>query len=113
MEALLENIETEKYLGPEILLQGGWKAPQKWSGRMPGPRYRGCGPRSRSSARGRLPRPSSHAETADVLNVLAIPDQLLHHWERGWGLSGQKRTGSGMNTGLRADGGDRSGNAGL
>jgi hypothetical protein len=28
MEARLENIETEKYLGPEILLQGSGKLPK-------------------------------------------------------------------------------------
>jgi len=55
-----------------------------------------------------------HAATAAVLIVLAIsrPGYVLI-WERGWGLSGKKRTGSGMKTGLLADGGDRNGNAGL
>ncbi|MEI6103010.1 MAG: hypothetical protein WCP70_03600 [Methanothrix sp.] len=59
----------------------------------------------RSCLRPTLRRPYSSFLPSQTSSVLI--------WKIGWGLSGQKRTGPGMGTGLRADEGDRNGNAGL
>ena len=83
MEALLENIETEKYLGPEILLQGSGQLPKSGlagcQGLAPG-HVHGLDLLHGHGCSGHI-----HAATA-VLVVLAIPDQLGPHLGKRMGI---------------------------